>query len=113
MYISPMQVKRNKFYEEIEGHVLNFANGNGLSEADAMKFSASFVEFISELFGGQNFSFPRNDKGEKMERNMCIYKEFMGARNVQEMSLKYGITERGIYKIVKKVREQLKEQRSN
>ncbi|MFV1476685.1 Mor transcription activator family protein [Serratia marcescens] len=108
MYISPMAIKRHKLYEEISKHVHAFVRSNGGDETFAEELSNGVVKLIANLFGGQNMTFPKDALYDMKYRDLILYKEYMGSKNIAVLSQKYGMSERGIRKVIERVREQLK-----
>lgn len=113
MYISPMAIKRHKLYEEIADHVHSFVIGNGGNDTDAEKLSDGIVNLIADLFGGQNFTFPKDIGYDLKARDLKIYNEFLGSANTVALGKKYGLTERGIYKVIARVKNKLRTEKQS
>jgi Mor family transcriptional regulator len=106
-----MAVKRSKFYTELAGHIRYFCESRNLPQEFNDKFTDDIVEFIAVAFGGQNITFPVDAAYYTGLRDIDIYNDFMVAGNYFEVAAKYGFTERGIRKVIDRIREQLKNNR--
>lgn len=107
MNISPMAIKRHKLYEEMDSHILSFSKEKGLTDKEAEELSSGLINTIANLFGGQNFCFPKDIGYDIKYRDLIIYREYKGSANCAELAKKYGVTERSIYKIIARVRKNL------
>ena len=95
---TPMEHKRHKLLSEVADHVTETGVDYGLSSEQA--------EQLGLAVAGQNFTFPRDYAYKLSLRDMQIYEEFRG-NNWAELSTKYGITERGLRKLIHRVHRQV------
>ncbi|AJA45052.1 Mor transcription activator family protein [Frischella perrara] len=99
---SAMSIKRHHLLTHIALSVTNQALDFGLSQEVASQLGDNVANTISELFGGQNFTFPRDHIFKLNQRDLEIYAEFRG-NNYNELSNKYNMTERGIRKVIDRI----------
>lgn len=103
-----MTLKRCELYEEINDILHDFGIKKGMAKEDVIEFSDAVIKLLSEVFGGRNFTFPKNVQFDIKTRDVAIYKELLGSKNVAALSEKYGLTERAIRKCANKGKAYLK-----
>ncbi|WP_198192435.1 MULTISPECIES: Mor transcription activator family protein [unclassified Gilliamella] len=103
---SAMSIKRHELLTHVSLSVANEAMDYGLPEDIANQLGDSIANTISELFGGQNFTFPRDYIFKLNQRDLQIYDSFKG-NNYAELSQKYNMTERGIRKVIDRVHKRM------
>lgn len=103
---SAMTIKRHELLTHVSLSVANDAMDYGLPEDVAAQLGDSIANTISELFGGQNFTFPRDYIFKLNQRDLQIYDSFKG-NNYAELSQKYNMTERGIRKVIDRVHKRM------
>ncbi|WP_113632195.1 Mor transcription activator family protein [Pectobacterium peruviense] len=108
--ITPMEEKRHKLLSELADHVAETATDYGCSAEHAEQLGLAVANFLAEHFGGQNFTFPRDYVYKLAVRDLHIYDEHKG-NNWAELSSKYGITERGLRKLIHRVHRRLMKSR--
>ena len=59
------------------------------------------LTILSHVFGGSNIYIPKEKELQKREKYKKILEEFTG-ENTKELAEKYGISERTIYRVIKK-----------
>ncbi|MBI0114241.1 DNA-binding protein [Gilliamella sp. W8129] len=101
-----MSIKRHELLTHVSLSVANEAMDYGLPEDIANQLGDSIANTISELFGGQNFTFPRDYIFKLNQRDLQIYDSFKG-NNYAELSQKYNMTERGIRKVIDRVHKRM------
>lgn len=103
-----MTLKRCELYEEINDVLHDFGIKKGMAKEDVIEFSDALIKLLSEVFGGRNFTFPKDVQFDIKNRDVAIYKELLGSKNVAALSEKYGLTERAIRKCANKGKVYLK-----
>lgn len=103
-----MTLKRCELYEEIDDVLHDFCSKKGMAREDITEFSDAIIKLLSEVFGGRNFTFPKDMQFDIRTRDVAIYKELLGAKNVAALAEKYGLTERAIRKCANKGKLYLK-----
>lgn len=104
--ITPMEEKRHKLLSEVADHVAETASDYGCSTEQAEHLGLAVANFLAEHFGGQNFTFPRDYVYKLAVRDLQIYDEFKG-NNWADLSSRYGITERGLRKLIHRVHKRV------
>lgn len=107
---STMSVKRHELLTHVSTSVAKQAIDFGLSEDIATQLGDNVANTISELFGGQNFTFPRDYLFKLNQRDMQIYEAFKG-NNYAELSQRYNMTERGIRKVIDRIHKHIIKQK--
>lgn len=107
---SAMSIKRHDLLSHVSLLATNEAIDFGLPEDVAAQFGDCVANAISELFGGQNFTFPRDYVYKLNQRDLQIYDAFKGY-NYAELSQKYNMTERGIRKVIDRVHKRMVKQK--
>lgn len=82
--------------------------GLDISEEDARQLGIEVAVLIAQEWGGANIYVPSNLKVNIATRDMKLYKEFNG-HNQNELARKYKISVVWVYKIIKRVRQQLQD----
>jgi len=72
----------------------------GVSEAKAHDFALEAVTSLVEDWGGINLYLPMDMAGRRSARNAQIYKDFDGT-NQAELALKYKLSTKCIYQVIK------------
>ncbi|MEI7250302.1 Mor transcription activator family protein [Pectobacterium versatile] len=108
--ITTMEEKRHKLLSEVADHVAETAADYGCSTEHAEQLGLAVANFLAEHFGGQNFTFPRDYVYKLALRDLQIYNEHKG-NNWAELSSKYGITERGLRKLIHRVHRRMMKSR--
>ncbi|OCG02945.1 Mor transcription activator family protein [Gilliamella sp. wkB112] len=103
---SAMSIKRHELLTHISLSVAREAMDYGLSDDIAAQLGDNIANTISELFGGQNLTFPRDFIFKLNQRDLQIYNAFKG-NNYAELSQKYNMTERGIRKVIDRVHKRI------
>lgn len=100
---SRMAVKRHETLAEIEDMVARFWLEMGGDSAAATLVAEQFVDEFAKHFGGQLVCWPTDYRRKLSLRELEIYEKFDG-RNHTELAAAYGMTERGMYKLIARVR---------
>ncbi|WP_052141308.1 Mor transcription activator family protein [Klebsiella michiganensis] len=103
-----MALKRCELYDAINDVLHDFGSKKGMPKEDVTEFSEAIIKLLSEVFGGQNFTFPKDMSYDIKIRDVAIYQEFSGSKNVAALAKKYGLSERGIRKCAARGKEYLK-----
>lgn len=106
MILNQMEVKRHELLTHVSIKVAKEALDFGMPEETASQLGCNVANAIAELFGGQNFTFPKNYAFKISQRDAQIYHEFKG-NNYSQLSQKYRMTERGIRKVIARVKQKM------
>jgi len=80
---------------------------NGINEETAEVIAFSSSETVREIFGGNQVYFCKLSRYKIHQRDTQILSEFTG-NNYYELCIKYGVTKQWLYKIIKRQRENLR-----
>ena len=101
-----MEIKRHELLTHVSSKIAKEALDFGIAEEAALQLGCNVANAIAELFGGQNFTFPKNYAFKISQRDAQIYQEFKG-NNYSQLSQKYHMTERGIRKVIARVKQKM------
>ena len=111
MSIEPtrMALKRHELLEELQGVV-----ARQLVEMDTPPDAAAVVgsmvaDYLSTYWAGQVVTFPKDALYKLTLKELEIYDQYTG-RNKDELARKYGMTPRGMGKLIARIREKIREQ---
>lgn len=99
--------KRAALYEEIVAHTARLLTEVGVNEQGADLVANALADHLADQWGGQNFCFPKDHLRKLSQRELELYERYTGS-NHGELAREYGLTERGVYKILARVRERLR-----
>ncbi|HBC5210044.1 TPA: hypothetical protein KEU09_003331 [Serratia marcescens] len=108
-----MSVKRSKLYIELSAHIKSFCESKSLTQEFSKELSDDIVDLIAVSFGGQNITFPADAQYYTDLRSIDIYNDFVDSFSYSELASKYGLTERGVRKVIERVKEKLKKDRKH
>ncbi|CAM3721505.1 Mor transcription activator family protein [Paracidovorax anthurii] len=75
-----------------------------MDEQQAAQFAIRVVDDLVDAWGGQMICFPTSYKRKLLQREEAVYSRFNG-NNYAELSHEYGMGERGIRKLIARVRQ--------
>ena len=104
--------KRASLLDDVVVHATRQLTDVGIPEAGAAVIASDLAYHLANVWGGQNFNFPKGYAQKLAQRDVELYAKFTGY-NHGELATEYGINERGIYKILERMRKRLKENARN
>lgn len=104
-----MEARRHALLDGIAALCAQRLEELGVASGAAELVANAVADDVAELWGGQTICIPKDYARVLSRRDMEIYEAFDG-RNVAELALRYGLTERGMYKLLKRIRERLAHQ---
>lgn len=87
-------------------------SGLEIDDEDARQLGIEVAIKIAQDWGGASIYVPSNLQVNIANRDMALYKEFNG-HNQNALARKYKISSVWVYKIIKRVRQQLQEKQQN
>ena len=106
---SRMAERRNELFEDlvlfVERHLIEY----GEPAAKANVLANALADYISDHWGGQMLSIPKDHRRKLCLLEIEIYRQFTGD-NYGELALKYGMGERGMRKLIARVKARLAKQ---
>ena len=98
-----MAEKRNELLSDLVAMAESVLQEHGVSSQMATITANSLADRLADHWGGQNISFPKDFKWKLAKLELEIYDRFTG-RNYDELAMAYSMTERGIRKLIARVR---------
>lgn len=108
-----MPARRAELYEDLVGFVERQLTEYGVEKPGAEAIANAMADHLADYWGGQLINFPRDYKRLLSAREVEIYERLSRGETVGALSREYGMTERGIYKLAKRVRARLEANAKN
>lgn len=83
-----------------------------LPEEAAKLIAESLADRLADYWGGQLINFPKDYRWKLSQREQRIYSEFNGG-NYGELASKYGMCERGLRKLLARVRDRMQREQQS
>lgn len=106
---SRMAERRNELLEDLVLFVEQRLMEYGEPIAKAGVLANALADHIADHWGGQMISFPKDHRRKLCLLEIEIYRQFNG-NNYGELALKYGMGERGMRKLIARVKARLANQ---
>ncbi|GKT21712.1 Mor transcription activator family protein [Acidovorax sp. SUPP3334] len=106
---SRMSERRNELLEDLVRLVSHLLLEYGLPEVAASLVAHALADHVADHWGGQLISFPKDQRRKLCLLEIEIYRQFTGG-NYGELALKYGMGERGMRKLLSRVKARLAKQ---
>lgn len=107
MGIGHMEEKRNELFQDVVSAAERLLIDYDVPASAANLVSNALADYLADHWGGQNLSFPKDYKRKLSERELEAYRAFNGG-NFDTLAKKYGMTERGMRKLISRVRERIR-----
>jgi len=98
-----MEQLRHELLSDLASHVTKVLLDHGIEEDVADQAGIASADFLAEHWGGQLINIPMDHKFRVAARDLKIWSEFRG-NNHAELARRYGMTLRGIYKVIARVK---------
>ncbi|MFN3494212.1 MAG: Mor transcription activator family protein [Hydrogenophaga sp.] len=102
-----MEERRNELFEDVVQQSERLLLEYGVSEKAANLIANALADHLADQWGGQNLNLPKDYRRKLSARELEIYERFNGS-NVDQLALEYGMTERGVRKLINRTRERLR-----
>lgn len=99
----PMEVLRHELLSDFASHVAQVLLDHGIDEAIADQAGIAAADHIADHWGGQLVNVPKDYRYRIAERDLQVWEEFRG-NNHAELARRYGMTLRGVYKLISRVK---------
>lgn len=106
---SRMAERRNELFEDLVAFVEKRLEEYGLAETAANVMANALADHIADHWGGQLINIPKDQRRKLSLMEVEIYRQFNGD-NYGELALKYGMGERGMRKLISRVKTRLARQ---
>lgn len=107
--ITRMTLKRHELLEELQAVIARQLEEMGTAPDAASVIGSSAVDYLSTYWAGQVVTFPKDAQYKLTLKELEIYDQFDG-RNKDDLARRYGMTPRGMGKLLKRIREKIKKQ---
>lgn len=101
-----MAWKRNELLSDLVAVAEDVLQEYDVAESVATVTANALADRLADHWGGQNISFPKDFHWKLAQLEVEIYDGFDG-RNYDELARRYGMTERGIRKLIARVRAKI------
>lgn len=101
-----MAAKRNELLSDLVALAEEVLQEYDIPETVATITANALADRLADHWGGQNISFPKDFAWKLARLELEIYDAFNG-RNYDELALRYRMTERGIRKLIARVRAKI------
>lgn len=110
--VTRMTLKRHELLEELQAVIARQLEEMGTAPDAASVIGSSAVDYLSTYWAGQVVTFPKDAQYKLTLKELEIYDQFDG-RNKDDLARRYGMTPRGMGKLLKRIREKIKAQNAD
>lgn len=103
---SAMESVRNELITCVIDHAESAMKRAGIEPQKAASIAIGIADELVEVFGGQNITFPKEYKRKLAQKESLIYAQFTGS-NYRELAATHNMTERGMRKLLNRVRSRI------
>ena len=107
--VTRMALKRHELLEELQAVIARQLEEMGTAPDAASVIGSSVVDYLSTYWAGQVVSFPKDVQYKLTLKELEIYDQYTG-RNKDELARAYGMTPRGMGKLIQRIRDKIKAQ---
>ena len=100
-----MEGRRNALLEDVE-QFLAARMSDYVAPAEAEVIAGDLADHLADFWGGQLINFPKDFHRRLARRDLEIFDAFTGD-NLGDLARRYGISERGLRKLIHRVRARL------
>jgi Mor family transcriptional regulator len=101
-----MAARRHELFADMMALVLRQLQAHGTAATEATLIASDLADRLADHWGGQNITFPKEYRRKLSRIEIEIYDAFLGY-NGPEVAQKYGISERGLRKLVARVKKRI------
>lgn len=107
--VTRMTLKRHELLEELQAVIARQLEEMGTAPDAASVIGSSAVDYLSTYWAGQVVTFPKDAQYKLTLKELEIYDQFNG-QNKDDLARQYGMTPRGMGKLIKRIREKIRAQ---
>lgn len=107
-----MEHLRHELLSDLAAHVAQVLLDHGIDESLADQAGTAAADHIADHWGGQLVNIPKDYRYRIAERDLQIWDEFRG-NNHSELARRYGMTLRGVYKLISRVKSRARDARQD
>ena len=105
--LSRMTLKRHERLQELQDVIARQLMEMDAAPDAASVTASSVVDYLSTYWAGQVVSFPKDVQYKLTLKELEIYDQYTG-RNKDELARAYGMTPRGMGKLIQRIRDKIK-----
>lgn len=105
---TPMELLRHELLSDLASHVTQVLIDHGIDGSLADQAGTAAADHIADHWGGQLVNVPKDYRYRIAERDLQVFSEFRG-HNHAELARRHGMTLRGIYKLLSRVRSRVQD----
>jgi Mor family transcriptional regulator len=98
--------RRHALYQDVVDKVCALLTSYELGEGVSGPVAEAVADMLADSWGGQVLSFPKDVMRRLTAKELEIYDQFNG-RNLPELARQYGYTQRGMEKLIARIRGKL------
>lgn len=98
-----MAMRRHELLADVEQSVIASARDLGMSEDVARHMGAAVADMLTDQWGGQQVTFPKNGYYGLSPREIDIAERHDAGRKIWQLARDYDMTERGMRKLLARV----------
>ena len=102
-----MAERRNELLTDMMAATERLLVEHDLGAEQAHVIASALADRLADQWGGQNITFPKDFRWKLSRLELQIYDEFKGF-NADVIALKYKLSERGLRKLIARVRKKMK-----
>ena len=102
-----MTLKRHEVLQELQDVIARQLMELDTAPDAASVTASSVVDYLSTYWAGQVVSYPKDVQYKLTIKELEIYDQFNG-RNKDDLARKYGMTPRGMGKLLKRIRDKIR-----
>jgi Mor family transcriptional regulator len=102
-----MESKRHELLQDVANQTKRLLVEHDVHETAADLIANAVADHISDVWGGQNLVIPKDYLRKLSGVQLEVYERFNGT-NLDALAKEYGMTERGMRKLIARVRERLR-----
>ena len=99
-----METARHELVVCMIDHAERALKSAGIAPLDALSIATSLADELVNVFGGQNITFPKEYARKLAQKEAAIYAQFMAGASYRDLSNTCDMTERGLRKLMQRVR---------
>lgn len=100
-----MEHRRNELLTDVQAVAIASLTEH-VSDAAAEMIASALVDRLADHWGGQLINFPKDHHWKLSKRDLEVYNAYNG-HNLGELAQRYNISERGLRKLLVRVRERI------
>jgi len=102
-----MEKARNELITCVIDHAERALKRAGIESDKAASIATGLADELVDVFGGQNITFPKEHARKQIQKEARIYAEFKAGACYRDLAVTHDMTERGLRKLVNRVRARL------